>query len=231
MPKRIDWRPEDIARLGAMSDAAAAKIMGASVPSVAKKRKALGIPQFKTSRGAGRGIEWTQELISLLGKQSDADTAALLGVSKVAVVTKRNTLGITPFDGRKKAWSQEHLSLLGKTTDYEVARVVGKSRSAVVSMRTQLGIPAFLPNTRERSRLFLDWGKFALLDAPEVYTELKKHYKACFGRELSYGELARLSFYSESRMQKWFTAGSAQQPLSITTRHHLWLLGFQWGRL
>lgn len=230
MPKIINWTPEQILLLGTMSDAAVAKILNIALKTVTAKRKSFGIEQFKLKRGP-QAKEWTPEMIAQLGKQSDTKTALLLGVSKATVVLKRNSLNIEPKDGRKPPWTPEHLALLGKTTDYEVAQIVGKSRGAVVAKRTEMGIPAFLPSKRRRSRIFMDWSKFALLEPPELFSVLKEHYMTCFARELNYPILAKLTFYSESRMQKWFTPGSAQQPLSMSKRHHFWLLGQQWGAL
>ncbi len=58
---------------------------------------------------------------------------------------------------------------------------------------------------------------------PDFWESMCKLYELKKGGKLTYKYAAKLMFRSHSRVQKWFTAGSAQQPLSMADRHHLFL--------
>jgi hypothetical protein len=96
-PKR--WTPDVVARLGKEPDAAIARDLGISPRAVCNKRLRLGIPCFgrstrpATPRPTVRG-DWTPENMARLGNETDSAIAGDLGITRQAVWSKRQQLGI-----------------------------------------------------------------------------------------------------------------------------------------
>lgn len=174
---------------------------------------------------------WSESEISLLGTMTDKDAAIAIGKPQHVVSAIRRQLGITAFAKHKSnnltRWSDYQISLLGKIPDAEVAHIIGKKLNTVTVERNRRRIPPF--RRQIRATHWVTWEAAALLNGPDFYRHLAAHYAAVFNEKLTYLALAKLAHYSESRMQKWFTAGTAQQPLVLSVRHHLWLLGRSWG--
>lgn len=80
--------------LGKMRDREFAKLPGLHFGTVEHERHRRSIPPYRLRRP---DIEWTDEMIALLGTDSDPNVAAQLGVSKYSVRYKRTVLGIPPF--------------------------------------------------------------------------------------------------------------------------------------
>ncbi|MFL1449161.1 hypothetical protein ACI77O_12270 [Pseudomonas tritici] len=97
-----------------------------------------------TMHTTDKSTKWTLEAIALLGTQSDAKIASLLGIgfSTAAVFNKRSALGITAKVGRG-VWSDEIIALLGTMPDLAIAKKLGIGNSAVRQKRFRLGIAPF----------------------------------------------------------------------------------------
>ena len=91
---------------------------------------------------------WTDEMIALLGTESDTALGDRWGMSRMTVARKRQSLAIAPYDLKQGGfqretlfrWSPENLALLGKEPDATVARRLGISRRAVYLMRLRQGL-------------------------------------------------------------------------------------------
>jgi hypothetical protein len=68
-----------------------------------------------------------------------------------------------------------------------------------------------------------EWQRARELPQSEFFTAALFALSERIGRRAKYRDLAELTHYSLSRVQKWATAGTAQEPLAITVRHHIWL--------
>lgn len=181
----------------------------------------------------GKWFAWAKEHEAMLGTMPDIEAATILGLKVAAVAARRRLLGIRPFSQHKSqaitGWKKEEIALLGTMSDAAVAHVVNRKLNAVQQMRHRLKIPPFNRRTQKEERYFITWEDALRFSGPMFFEALAKHYQRCLGGKLSYQRLAKISHYSLSRMQKWFTSGTAQEPLGITVKHHLWLLGKSWG--
>lgn len=113
--------------------------------TVMKERRRRGIAPFQPT---SEPVEWTEDMIALLGTETDADVAELLGIGESSVRLKRRLLHIEAFGdtahGRAKVtWTQEHLDLLGRVPDAVLAARMGISGSTVWMKRHLAGIPPF----------------------------------------------------------------------------------------
>lgn len=102
-------------------------------------------------------VEWTDEVIALLGKKQDVELARMLGVSRMMIKRKRDSLNIPPCAikacGYKRqspfTWSEAALAMLGTEPDADVALKLGVSRHTVWRQRKQLGIKVARSKTRK----------------------------------------------------------------------------------
>ena len=83
-------------------------------------------------------IEWTPDMLALLGTDKDAALAERWGTSAKTVSLKRNALGIAAFG--HVLWTDVMLALLGTEVDAELAAQWGISKASVVAKRGALGI-------------------------------------------------------------------------------------------
>ena len=93
----IAWTDEMLALLGKEVDAELARRWGISKASVIAKRQELEIAAAAaagTNTGSSKRFEWTPEAVALLGQQSDAKVAELLGLSRLTVYNARVARGI-----------------------------------------------------------------------------------------------------------------------------------------
>ena len=91
------WTDEMLAVLGKEVDAELARRWGISKASVIAKRQELEIAPAAatgTNTGSSMRFEWTPEAVALLGQQSDAKVAELLGLSRLTVYNARVARGI-----------------------------------------------------------------------------------------------------------------------------------------
>ncbi len=215
-PTRLEWTPELIAKIGTMSDAKLARELGIKPGTVTHRRRLLGIEPFRRQRAAR---QWSSADIALLGKMSDRVVAEITGRSLAAVYTARRERGIAGAEQTR--WLPPHLDMLGKVPDGEIAELVGCSIGTVFQKRCELGIGPYKRHkstNREDSR----WPKFEALPQHEFFAEIRRKLSEHWGRKAVYPDLAAITLYSLSRIQKWATPGSAQEPMAITVRHHIW---------
>lgn len=91
---------------------------------------------------------WTDEMLALLGTESDTALGDRWGMSRMTVARKRQSLAIAPYDLKQGGfqrktlfrWSPENLALLGQEPDATVARRLGISRRAVYLTRLRQGL-------------------------------------------------------------------------------------------
>lgn len=149
-PNRFRW-PRRLARLlGKMPDRELAELAGLHFGTVEHERHRRGILPY---RRRSPDVEWTDEMIALLGTDSDPNVAAQFGISKHSVRYKRTKLGIPPFtepirkgpsDG-EIFWTRRRRALLGTAPDGEIARRLGVSRPFVLYWRRKFLTPPFQP--------------------------------------------------------------------------------------
>jgi hypothetical protein len=105
---------------------------------VYEMRKSMGLvkPVIKTMSPKHM---WSQQMLALLGTDSDRVIGEKLGISTSAVQSKRASLGIPHFE----PWSPEQLALLGQYSDATVAKMLGVGRRAVSAVRLYKKIDSF----------------------------------------------------------------------------------------
>lgn len=168
---------------------------------------------------------WTEEEESLLGTDTDAAVAEILCRNKPQISARRLKLGIPAFCVEKSvqiAWTEDEISLLGTDSDEEVARQLGRTRFSVMAARQRLGIAA----SEVRSNFSISippWGACAAMPQDKFFKTIIAAMTEFTGRRVTHKALADKCYYSLSRVQKWATAGTAQEPLSLAIRHHFWL--------
>ena len=87
----------------------------------------------------------------MLGRISDAKVAEATGRGRRHIRTKRESLGIAPFQQQNKSqWSKKMLSKLGKAPDGQVAEELGVALSTVSVQRHRHGIPAFVSSKKAK---------------------------------------------------------------------------------
>ncbi|MCG7374208.1 hypothetical protein [Pseudomonas luteola] len=104
---------------------------------------------------------WTEEILALLGKATDASIARRLGVSSMTVQRKREQLGIprrqvsmvSSDRSVEFSWTAESLALLGVESDASVASKLGLNRKGVWAKRTSLGIPRCSKRSKDNDEL------------------------------------------------------------------------------
>ncbi|MBA1280445.1 hypothetical protein [Stutzerimonas stutzeri] len=103
------------------------------------------MPRKKNTR-----IEWTEERLALLGKQTDTSLADQLGVSWSVVRVKRKALGIPRFDPLKALLTDrpELIDKLGVLPDIQIASLAGVSRSVVRRFRNSIDCKSQAPEKR-----------------------------------------------------------------------------------
>lgn len=94
-PGRFPW-PKHLARLlGKLSDVEVARRAKLEAGAVRAERRRRGIAPFRQLRPP---VEWTDEMLGLLGEASDGDVAAELGIGAKSVAYKRQ-LGVWTCPG------------------------------------------------------------------------------------------------------------------------------------
>lgn len=137
------WTPENLKKLGKMSDPMLAELLGMSLKGVAKKRRSLQIRPYRDSSQL-EPHTWTKTQLSWLGKFSDAEVARRIGINSTTVATQRKKRQIalpgtvmTP----RRPWTKEELKYLGKINDVQFSRKFKRARRLVRDKRAELGIP------------------------------------------------------------------------------------------
>jgi hypothetical protein len=84
---------------------------------------------------------WRPEELALLGTAPDAEIAARIGRTAMAVEIKRRQAGIVFL--RVRRWQPHEIGILGTAPDRVVAARLGRTWRGVVNKRCDLGIPRF----------------------------------------------------------------------------------------
>ena len=82
---------------------------------------------------------WTIDRIALLGTDTDAAIAKLLGIPKDSVFSQRTLHGI-PAYGKPGAskWGETELALLRNYTDREIAKITSRSLQEIAAKRREV---------------------------------------------------------------------------------------------
>lgn len=96
--------------------------------------------------------QWTPEADALLGTESDMSVATRLGISHMAVLTRRNKLNISALNQKivTAKWTQAMDDEIGKGTDADVAKKLGLSEGQVMTRRRKLNIARVTPSDTNR---------------------------------------------------------------------------------
>ncbi|WP_437884631.1 hypothetical protein [Pseudomonas sp. LRF_L74] len=213
--KKMVWTPEKIKLLGSMSDARLAAELDTTHAIVRKQRIAQGIAPSVRQKAPK---EWTKQDIALLGTMTDKQVAEKTGRTPAAVYIARRERNIP---GARIAWPDHILDQLGKVADEDIAQELGCSAATVLNKRRSLGIPA-ARKRRTHHAPELAWADVEKLTQPEFFRAVRSALEKHWGRKVIYSDIAKITLYSLSRIQKWATPGSAQEPLAVTVRHHIW---------
>lgn len=97
-------------------------------------------------------INWTEDMVSELGKMTDKTFADKYGLKEGTVLAKRNRMGIHPFGYKYKRlrWVKSQVALLGTDTDKRIAKKLGVTLLTVRKHRIARGIPAYGQKNRGR---------------------------------------------------------------------------------
>ena len=142
------WPARLAHRLGKIPDRKLADLAGIHRRTVAAERKRRGIPPLHPRRPR---VEWSRDMIALLGTETDREVAARLDLSVSSVVKMRLELGIPAAQPQPNhrppghPWKPEEIALLGRMTDAKAARRIGIHPQAARRTRRILGIPPFVP--------------------------------------------------------------------------------------
>lgn len=210
----LTWQDSEIALMGTMTDRDLAKQIGRERGAVTAKRLSLGIPAFTP-----KSIALTPDQLKMIGTAADRVIAKKLGVSTSFISQKRVAMGMASAV-KKSTFPKEHIPLLGTDTDRAIAEKIGYSTITVWKKRTELKIPKFqkAPKQEGTAAPCLSWGDIKQLPQGSLFAALKAMHPG-----LTHKQLGEMTGYSLSRIQKWMTAGTAQEPLSLSIRHHIYL--------
>ncbi len=142
---RYRWPEHLLDLLGKIPDQTIAQRARVCIPTVIKERRRRRISPFRPLR---QPVKWTAPMIQRLGKASDAEVGAELGIRKASVRYKRHLLAIPPYSdpasrGHGYPWNAWAVKLLGKASDKELAKKLGVSTATVFMKRRELGIASF----------------------------------------------------------------------------------------
>ncbi len=84
---------------------------------------------------------WTADMDARLGKATDREVGAELGLPKNVISLRRDKLGVQSFAASK--WTTDALAKLGTASDARIAEVIGLARTTVLNKRVALGIPPY----------------------------------------------------------------------------------------
>lgn len=134
--------------LGKYSDYEIARKTGCPVSRVFHIRKKHGITPAPRTFFEKLSLEKREEILSLLGKETDKEIAKKFNVYKAAIGKLRKRMGISPL--KREEWRQKNIErnkslepLLGTVPDKDLAEKTGLSERVIGNMRRKLKIPAF----------------------------------------------------------------------------------------
>ena len=131
------WAPEDLARLGKVSDRALARELGLATTTVTNKRQTLGIPPWRPRPPT---VAWTPAMRRQLGRLSDLEIARRYAISSGTVVLERRRLGIPPVMDRRGVEHSPALLELLRLPPSEARRRTGLTFLTLAALRERYGI-------------------------------------------------------------------------------------------
>ena len=147
------WTKDNIKILGTDTDKNVAKQLKICSTLVARKRKELKIPAYKSPNVGKRPLQknkLSNEVINLLGVVSDLKLAELAKTSADHIAKERKKRGIKNILVQRDERNQEKLKeiklLLGTDYDRVIAQKIGYSRSHTAKLRRKYNIPKFSEN-------------------------------------------------------------------------------------
>ena len=148
MVKKVVALPKALVRkLGMVSDKALSAEFGILIPRIREGRRHRGLPALNH-------VPWTAEQVAVLGTMPDKQAAAVIGVTKNAVFSKRVSLAIPSFGRSREAaqyhWKAADIKQLGKVSDAVLASELSISESVVTAKRHSLGITSSTGTGRPR---------------------------------------------------------------------------------
>lgn len=150
----IVWGDEQVALLGVLPDKAVAEALGTTTERAAAARLYRGIPPMEEEAqeappkpvklGRPQGEDWSNDVMTQLGKVPDSRIAKEAGVHLSTVAKLRKKYGIKATKQRRP-WLPEEVALLGTLSDAEVARRIGRTKAGVTLERTNRRIRGIDP--------------------------------------------------------------------------------------
>lgn len=134
------WTPELDALFSTTSNVEIASLLGISPPTVQRRRKILNIAPYVKNKRGSQDFLWSQDRDALLGTASDTKLAALWGVSRGVVRSRRIQKNIPAYKQTSR-WTPEMVALLGTMSDAAIARKMGLDIQSVRMHRWTLRIP------------------------------------------------------------------------------------------
>jgi hypothetical protein len=119
-------------------------------------------------------VNWEKEQANF-GRQTDAEIARRLGVSRERVRQKRLQVGIAaPCKKlRKRQWTSEEIALLGTMPDADVSARVGVSANHVAKQRRELGIFRYKDSVSRNPTISLDREVAEIIDEHRLPSETR----------------------------------------------------------
>ena len=129
-PEKLALPDQAISQLGERADAAIALEFGIPEHRVSTWRRNMGLLRYGQ-------VEWTDDVIALLGTKSDGAIAASLETNTSNVRAMRLKLGIPAFRAEQRI-TPEIIALFGTTSDKEIALRAGVSAATIYNYRRRL---------------------------------------------------------------------------------------------
>lgn len=135
----LRWTAKRLELLGVVNDTVLSKRWKVSAEYLRAERRRRGIPSSKAMP------HWTKTMRSQLGKRSDAQVAATLGLTVHQIAGERSRLGIRGHRAPSSAfrWLPEHDRRLGTVPDARIAVELGLTKMQVAARRWRLGVAAW----------------------------------------------------------------------------------------
>lgn len=153
-------------------------------------------------------LNWTQEMLDVVGTDTDKAVAQKLGISLSAVRFKRLELLRPPIrtvGSKKYEWTPEVIALLGTDIDRNIAEKTGIPFQMINMKRRMFGIPA---NGGKRSSI--DWSNEMIAELPTMTASdfARKYginmrtviYKC---REFGLGNFMRATRHTNEKVPDW----------------------------
>lgn len=135
--------PEADEFLGKIADIAVAQRFGVSRTCVGNRRVALGIARAEIVHAIKPRTSLPDEVLTQLGKLTDAHLAKQYGLSTRVIGNRRRELGISAVSQRQLADQALAEGRLGQESDASIAKHYNVSKLTVLRWRQGAGIPSF----------------------------------------------------------------------------------------